>query len=112
MAVSTMCGPLVVALAAAMAVAVVACTSTSTSVTASGAGGATRVGQLNVGGQIYTVNQQAAPTPNAPAPAPTPSPTPAHGAAPTPTPHEASFVGTVTNVSGKCPNLTFIGDDQ
>ena len=62
-------------------------------------GGAARVGHLNVGGQIYTVNQDAAPVapappapapnPPAPTPAPTPTPAPAPSPAPSPSPSPA-----------------------
>jgi hypothetical protein len=80
--------------------------------------GAARVGRVNVAGQTYTINQAAAPAPPpapAPAPTPTPAPTPAPAPTPPPTPppppptagQQASFEGTVTNVGGACPNLTF-----
>ncbi|HZR22765.1 MAG TPA: hypothetical protein VFA59_04200 [Vicinamibacterales bacterium] len=62
--------------------------------------GSARVGQANIAGQTYTVNQDAAPapepapappapappTPPTPAPTPTPAPAPAPAPAPTPTP--------------------------
>jgi hypothetical protein len=99
---------------------------------AANAGGA-RVGHVNVAGQNYTLSQSAAPAPPpvpppAPAPTPTPTPTPspppspspppapapspAPPPAPSPTPSPApgqhqDFEGTVTNVSGTCPTLTF-----
>ena len=81
--------------------------------------GAARLGRVNVAGQNYTVNQDAVPAPipsPAPSPPPTPAPTPAPPPTPAPTPapapppvagRNASFEGTVTNVSGSCPTLTF-----
>jgi hypothetical protein len=56
--------------------------------------GAARVGRVNIGGQNYTVNQDAvpvapppaAPAPNPPAPSPAPTPTPAPSPTPTPAP--------------------------
>ena len=72
--------------------------------------GAARVGQVNVAGQTYTVNQDAAGT--APPPSPTPTPAPP-GPTPTPTPppdpggQQVEFGGEVANVSGRCPELTF-----
>ena len=93
----------------------------SLSIAANGGGG--RVGQLNVAGQTYTVNQEgAAPPPSptpapSPSPAPGPSPSPSPGPSPTPPPapapppppppRSADFSGTVTNVGGRCPNLSF-----
>ena len=92
---------------------------------------AARVGQVNVAGQIYTVNQSAAPapepappaptppspTPTPPAPSPTPGPpTPAPQPPPAPTPkptpppaggQKVEFDGTVNGLSGQCPNVTF-----
>ena len=89
-------------------------------------GGAARAGQVNVAGQSYTVNQSAAvvapppaPTPS-PSPAPSPSPNPAPppsppppGPSPTPPPGPApapahvTFEGTISGLSGKCPNVSF-----
>lgn len=80
--------------------------------------GGARVGQLNVAGQNYTLNQDGAPAPPqtgpgpAPAPSPSPSPAPAPQPGPSPSPSpspgpQAGFFGVVTNVSGKCPNLWF-----
>jgi BACON domain-containing protein len=92
--------------------------------------GDARVGHVNIGGQTYTVNQNAAPPP-APAPPPPPAPTPTPPPAPTPPPspppspsptpppaptptpppptggQQATFSGKVTDVSGSCPTLTF-----
>lgn len=65
--------------------------------------GAARVGQLNVAGQNYTVNQDGAPgapAPPQPEPSPGPSPSPSTG-------QDAEFFGIVANVIGTCPNLTF-----
>jgi BACON domain-containing protein/all-beta uncharacterized protein len=85
--------------------------------------GDARVGRVNVAGQNYIVNQNAAPPPPAPAPPPTtptppappaPDPTPPPAPAPTPPPapppvggQHLTFSGTVSLVSGSCPNLTF-----
>ena len=83
-------------------------------------GGTARVGQVNVAGQLYTVNQEGvapppAPTPTpsptptptpAPAPGPTPAPTPAPPPPPPSSPTPVSFVGSVSSISGRCPNLT------
>jgi len=76
--------------------------------------GAARVGQVNAGGQTYTVNQDGASgKPPAPSPSPSPSPTPTPTPTPTPAPspdpggQEVTFEGIVTNVSGRCPDLTF-----
>src|SRR5262245_6087692 len=87
---------------------------------AANSGGA-RVGPVNIGGQIYTVNQSAAPppappSPGPPAPAPSPSPTPGPPApsptppSPTPPPpggQRIEFDGVVSNLSGRCPLITF-----
>jgi uncharacterized protein DUF5666/all-beta uncharacterized protein/BACON domain-containing protein len=79
--------------------------------------GDARVGRVNVAGQNYTVNQGATPPPapappTSPTPPPTPTPPPSDPTpAPTPPPptggQQASFSGTVSHVSGSCPNLTF-----
>lgn len=88
--------------------------------------GSARVGQANIAGQTYTVNQDAAPVvpPPAPAPAPAPAPSPAPAPAPSPSPapspapspspapapapsgQQVSFTGVVDSSSGKCPDLT------
>jgi len=66
--------------------------------------GAARVGVINVGGQAYTVNQSAAPPPP-PAPAPPPpSPPPSPGPRPG---QPIEFDGSVSGLSGHCPNITF-----
>ena len=66
--------------------------------------GNARVGQLNVAGQIYTVNQDGvpppAPSPTPPSPSPSPTPPP-----PSPPPH-VSFSGMVSLVTGNCPTLS------
>ena len=81
--------------------------------------GPQRVGHAVIGGQPYTITQDAgssstpAPSP-APAPTPDPSPTPAPIASPSPTPAPPStpvpttttISGTVRSFSGDCPNLT------
>ncbi|OLB63505.1 MAG: hypothetical protein AUI11_01170 [Acidobacteria bacterium 13_2_20CM_2_66_4] len=99
--------------------------------------GGSRVGQVNVAGQNYTVAQDGAPAPPPPTPAPTPTPAPAPTPNPTPTPTpgptptpapgptptpapapapapspqpsgpRADFSGSANGVSGRCPNLTF-----
>ncbi len=95
---------------------------------------APRVGQLNVSGQIYTVNQEGtAPPAPAPTPAPTPappSPTPApkppappppnpppNPPPPTPPPspqppQHVSFTGVVWAVGGRCPDLSAVVDGR
>src|SRR3954470_15058842 len=82
--------------------------------------GAARVAAVTAGGHNYTVTQAAraaappepAPSPGpAPAPTPTPGPTPPPTPTPTPQPRVVDFEGTIRNVSGRCPALTFtIGD--
>ena len=83
--------------------------------------GPQRVGHAVIGGQPYTVTQDAgssstpAPSP-APAPTPDPSPAPAPIASPspiptppsTPVPTTTTISGTVRTLSGDCPNLTLI----
>jgi hypothetical protein len=79
--------------------------------------GSARVGEVNVAGQIYTVNQSAAPPPlPAPDPPPAPAPAPPSPAPPQPPPPQPApppsggqsmqFSGQVSAMSGKCPNLT------
>jgi len=86
--------------------------------------GSARVGEVNVAGQTYAVNQSAAPPPTpAPDPPPTPAPAPPSPAPPAPVPpapgppppqpapppsggQSTQFSGQVSAVSGKCPNLT------
>ena len=61
-----------------------------------------RVGQVNVAGQTYTVNQDGtANTPPSPPPASPPAPPPPGGG------QQVPFAGVVTNVTGRCPELTF-----
>ena len=74
--------------------------------------GAARVGDVNVAGQTYTVNQSAAP-PRAPDPPPAPAPPPPSPGPPAPAPpappgggQSVQFSGQVSAVSGGCPNLT------
>ncbi|HYM24106.1 MAG TPA: BACON domain-containing carbohydrate-binding protein [Vicinamibacterales bacterium] len=76
-------------------------------------GGAARIGQVNIGGQAYTVNQTSA---AAYAPKPSPEPAPGHDPGPTPPPpapppdsggDTEEFSGLEGNVSGICPNLVF-----
>ena len=93
--------------------------------------GAARVGQVNIAGQNYTVAQDSAPppapspappapAPPAPAPAPSPAPPPQPAPAPPPAPapqpapppsvKAVTFAGTISNLSGRCPNVTFAID--
>jgi hypothetical protein len=90
--------------------------------------GAARVGQVNVGGEIYTVSQEApvvtpAPTPTpTPAPTPSPSPTPAPAPAPTPNPpppapppaggQTVNLSGRISSLSGTCPDVSFQVDGR
>lgn len=86
--------------------------------------GSSRVGQVNVAGQNYTVAQDGAPAPPPPTPAPpptpNPTPTPAPGPAPAPSPTPSpqpsgprdDFSGLISRVSGRCPNLTFTVSGQ
>jgi hypothetical protein len=63
--------------------------------------GAARVGSVNVGGQNYTVTQAAAPTvPSEPPPPSAPPP-------PSPPPATVDFSGSISNVSGECPDVSF-----
>ena len=79
--------------------------------------GPARVGEVNIAGQRYAVTQAAAPAPDPvpgpppPAPAPTPSPGPAPAPtppppAPAPAPQNVDFEGSVSTLSGSCPNVT------
>jgi hypothetical protein len=80
--------------------------------------GASRVGEVKIAGLNYTVTQAAAPPPPAPvpppapAPTPTPAPSPAPAPAPVPSPQpppvpkKVEFEGSVSSVSGGCPNVT------
>jgi hypothetical protein len=88
--------------------------------------GASRVGQVTIGGQAYTVTQSAAPppapppppppaptpappspAPPPPAPGPGPSPSPTPSPTPTPPPQRVDFDGTISGASGACPNVSF-----
>ena len=80
--------------------------------------GPLRVGHAVIGGQTYTVTQDASPAPPAPspspspAPSPTPSPTPSPSPTPTPGPTQVSVSGKVSNLTGRCPAISFtIGSD-
>ena len=64
-------------------------------------GGAARSGQVSVAGQSYTVNQAAVVAPTL-TPGPTPNPAPPPQPAP-----RVHFDGTITGLSGSCPNLSF-----
>jgi hypothetical protein len=73
--------------------------------------GAERVGSVKIAGQNFSVTQDAVPPP-APAPGPAPAPTPAPpGPAPSPPPPtstQVQFQGTVSGLSGRCPDLSFM----
>jgi hypothetical protein len=80
-------------------------------------GAAQRTGTVQIAGQTYTVTQASAGA-GAPAPEPAPSPLPPAPPPPLPLPpplpppspgtgQKVSFEGTVANLSGTCPNLTF-----
>jgi hypothetical protein len=72
--------------------------------------GAQRIAHVNIGGQSFTVTEDAAPpspappppTPTPPPPAPTPPPPP-----PPPPPTTTQVNGTILTKSGRCPNVTF-----
>jgi hypothetical protein len=91
--------------------------------------GPARVGEVNIAGQRYAVTQAAAPppapdpvpSPSPPAPSPTPAPTPSPSPvpapaptpaptppppAPAPAPQNVDFEGSVSSLSGSCPNVT------
>jgi hypothetical protein len=81
--------------------------------------GAERVAAVNAAGQNYTVRQSAAAAPSAPGPSPTPPPPPPPEPEPAPEPvpdpipgDTVSFSGAVANLSGKCPDLTFVVDGR
>ena len=74
--------------------------------------GGPRTANVTIAGQGYTVTQTAPPSAPQPTPSPTPTPTPTPTPSPTPTPPPPSPVaqvsGTPANVSGRCPNVTFV----
>jgi hypothetical protein len=95
-----------------------AAASATVALTVSANSGTERVGTVNVAGQTYTVTQArvAATVPSPPAdPSPPPTEPPAPPSDPSPPPpsptpgvgQSVSFTGTITDLSGKCPNLTF-----
>jgi len=72
--------------------------------------GAERVGSVKIAGQNFSVTQDAVPAaapvpPPAPAPGPAPAPTPSP---PPPTSTRVQFEGTVSGLSGRCPDLSFM----
>jgi len=79
--------------------------------------GPQRVGHALIGGQPYTVTQNAAPPPASPAPVPSPAPSPSPSPtppttpvpppapAPAPAPPTTTISGTVRSLSGGCPDL-------
>lgn len=69
--------------------------------------GPERVGHTLLGGLSYTVTQGAAPPPSAPSPTPPPGPSPAPIPTPSPSPTPVSISGTVSSLSGRCPNISF-----
>lgn len=69
--------------------------------------GAARVGVVSIAGQSYTVSQDAAGSPE-PAPTPPPtSPAPAPSPAPPPPGTAVELEGTISDLSGACPFVTF-----
>ncbi len=64
--------------------------------------GATRTGNLTVAGLVVTVSQAAGTTDPAPPPPSNPNPNPS------PVGSAVSLNGTVSNLSGSCPSLTFV----
>jgi hypothetical protein len=80
--------------------------------------GTQRIAHVSIGGQNYTVTQDAAPPSPTPAPPPPtpPPPTPPPPTPPPPTPPPApppplpttQVDGTILKISGRCPNVTFI----
>jgi hypothetical protein len=76
--------------------------------------GPQRVGHAVVGGQPYTVIQDAGPIPvplPAPTPVPTPAPTPPQTPSPPDVPTTTTIDGTVRHLSGNCPDLILIVND-
>jgi hypothetical protein len=72
--------------------------------------GSQRVGHVGVAGQTYTVTQAAHGSSPAPQPGPAPGPGPQPGPAPAPpppAPQPTEVDGTVSGLSGRCPNLAF-----
>ena len=69
-------------------------------------GGAARVGRATIGGQIYTVTQEARSAAPAPAPPPAPTPTPA----PQPKDESITLEGSAFFVNGRCPDISFWTD--
>jgi hypothetical protein len=95
--------------------------------------GVVRIGSVKIAGQNFSVTQDAAPTPAptpppAPAPTPTPPTTPAPTPSPAPTPTPSAppptpappppgsrpvqFEGTVSALSGRCPDVSFTADGR
>ena len=78
--------------------------------------GAQRIGHVTVAGQTYTVTQAAAPPMPMPAPSPSPtpspSPSPTPAPTPTPTPTPVHLEGSISSLSGSCPNVTFTVESQ
>jgi len=78
-------------------------------------GGSSRAGDVAIGDQSLTVNQDAAPAPPpppppAPSPAPTPSPSPSPSPAPAPSPAPSPTVtlgGKISALAGSCPTISF-----
>jgi len=70
--------------------------------------GAVRVGHIQVADQVYTITQTAgtAPAPS-PSPDPTPPPTPPPPTPPPPAPTPVHLIGTMSGLSGKCPEVSF-----
>jgi hypothetical protein len=74
--------------------------------------GAARDGIVTIAGRAVTVRQSGAGVPGplpSPSPSPSPSPTPSPSPSPTPPPvQNVEFRGTVSNVAGSCPDVTFV----
>jgi hypothetical protein len=112
--------------------------SASIALTIAANSGTKRVGRVNVGGQSYTVTQDAAPPPEpppapapvppaptpappapappapsppTPAPAPSPTPPPSPAPAPTPAPVKVELSGEISSLTGSCPSLTLTVKD-
>jgi hypothetical protein len=70
--------------------------------------GTQRIAHVSIGGQNYTVTQDAAPPPPTPPTPPPPAPPPTPPPAPPPPLPTTQVDGTILKISGRCPNMTFI----
>lgn len=80
-------------------------------VTAAPNTGAARTVTIAIGSDSVDVQQQAAPADPAPVPAPAPAPPGPTPPPPPPPPTTVDLEGTVSDVSGKCPNVQFSLDE-